>query len=145
MEFVVVSGSRIPNGRDDVETIDVQLTTLNRYVRERGIAPKLIKIDAEGAEFLILQGAMDAIGEHRPALSMEFNPDSAKAAQTSIAELQNWFEKKKYRLRVLTKGLLGYYSFGHWEAFDERKHARAELCNVVCLPEELEGRFRKQA
>jgi len=130
-------------GRDDVETIDVQLSTLNRYVRDHGIVPKVIKIDAEGAECLILKGAMETIEEHRPAVIMEFNPDSAAAAGTTIAELQAWFEKERYRLRVLTKSLLGYYSFDHWESFDENKHATAELCNVVCLPEELKSASAK--
>lgn len=58
------------------QTIDVPVTTLDRYVSETGIKPRLIKIDVEGAEFDVLEGGRECLRECRPLLAVEIHPDS---------------------------------------------------------------------
>ena len=45
--------------------------TLDEYVREQGVSPDVIKIDAENAELEILRGAVEVMDEHRPVITVE--------------------------------------------------------------------------
>lgn len=56
--------------------IKVPVTTLDHHVEETGIAPRLIKIDVEGAEFDVLEGARETVRRFRPLLAIEIHPDS---------------------------------------------------------------------
>jgi len=118
----------------ETEEITVDITTIDDYVRESGIIPKLIKIDIEGSEFLALQGAFSTIATHRPALILEFNPVSAKAANVVIKDIVARLHDYGYDLTVLRKNRWGRYAFGNVEAFSENKHCHDDLCNVLCLP-----------
>jgi FkbM family methyltransferase len=57
-----------------IEKISVATCRLDDYVARSGCVPKVIKIDTEGSEFMVLRGALDTIERHRPVLIMEFNP-----------------------------------------------------------------------
>ena len=120
-------------GRDNVEEVEVQMTTLDAYLQS-GPEPAFIKVDAEGSEFLVLRGAVDVIARRRPVISIEFNPESAAAAGTSIHEQQQFLGNLGYRLIVLKPNWLGNYSLGSWEVFDEQRHATKNLENVLCIP-----------
>lgn len=56
------SGSQIS------QSIDV--TTIDEYCAEKGIAPDMIKMDLEGAEPFALEGARKTISTHRPKLQI---------------------------------------------------------------------------
>ena len=58
-------------GLSDGRTVNVQTTTIDTWCAETGSVPALIKIDAEGAEPLILEGARETIRRHRPVLIFE--------------------------------------------------------------------------
>lgn len=45
--------------------------TLDSLVTEHGLRPRLIKVDAEGAEALVLRGAMKTLKQHRPVVLAE--------------------------------------------------------------------------
>jgi FkbM family methyltransferase len=47
---------------------EVNTVTLDDFVFRWGAAPNSIKIDVEGAEFSVLQGARETLATHRPAL-----------------------------------------------------------------------------
>jgi FkbM family methyltransferase len=57
----------------NTESILVNLTTLDLYVRENNLRPKLIKIDVEGAEMLVLKGATDVLTSFKPLLVIEIH------------------------------------------------------------------------
>lgn len=44
---------------------------LDKYVRETGDIPDLIKIDVEGAEYQVLEGGKETLEKHRPKLIIE--------------------------------------------------------------------------
>jgi len=57
------------------QEIRVPTTTLDTYVAERDITPRLIKIDVEGAEFLVLEGGRNCLRTCKPLLVIEIHPD----------------------------------------------------------------------
>lgn len=123
-----------------IEKITVQTMTLDDYVARSGLVPRVIKIDTEGSEFMVLRGAANTIRVQRPVLIMEFNPASAQAAQTTIHEYASLLNGLSYNLRVLKRTALGYYKFHLQEPFDATRHAGESLVNVICLPERGNGR-----
>jgi FkbM family methyltransferase len=57
------------------QMVTVPTTTLDAYVAEKRIAPRLVKIDVEGAEFLVLEGARQCVAAHKPILVIEIHAD----------------------------------------------------------------------
>jgi FkbM family methyltransferase len=64
--FVARKGDAI-----ECERIRVPVTTLDAYFAERGGRPAFIKIDVEGHEFEVLEGARETVSAHRPVLLVE--------------------------------------------------------------------------
>jgi FkbM family methyltransferase len=56
----------------------VQATTVDAYVRETGVRPDILKLDAEGAELNIIAGMTETIEKSRPILTVEVGDDPAK-------------------------------------------------------------------
>lgn len=55
----------------ECERIVVPVTTLDAYLAARGTGPAMIKIDVEGHELEVLQGARETLAAHRPTLLVE--------------------------------------------------------------------------
>lgn len=118
---------------DDV--IVVKTMTLDEYVSSSNHKPDVIKIDTEGSEFMILNGARQTLMEYKPVLIMEFNPESARAAGTTISAFVNFLISHQYRLFVLNRNFFGYYRFKDLVPFREDEHAMdGKMVNVVCVP-----------
>jgi FkbM family methyltransferase len=116
------------------ESIVVSTTTLDNYVIRTNLIPRVIKIDTEGSEFMILTGARETIKKHKPVLIVEFNPVSAQAAGTTLREFETFLKKEGYDLVVLKRNFLGYYDFARHETYDESRHSVLSLVNVICIP-----------
>jgi len=91
-----VAGSvRYSSGLDSVNRIDptgpveVEMVTLDSLIGDRHVAG--LKVDVEGFELIVLEGASEALSEHRIALmQLEWNDTSMDALGTdrqSVAEL----------------------------------------------------------
>jgi len=61
--------------------------SLDAFCRERGIRPDVIKIDVEGAEFAVLEGARDILAEARPLLVVSVHPQHLAALGRDVNEL----------------------------------------------------------
>jgi FkbM family methyltransferase len=55
--------SRLAGSPSDAPTIAVQTTSIDDFCRQRGITPRVIKIDVEGAELDVLRGARATIAQ----------------------------------------------------------------------------------
>jgi FkbM family methyltransferase len=120
---------------DSGESIVISAVTLDDYVARTRTVPDVIKIDVEGSEFLVLEGAKKTLRAYRPVLIMEFNPASAAAAGHAISDYVRFLEDETYCLSVLKKDLLGYHDISVQEPFDEARHtADDNLVNVICVP-----------
>ena len=52
-------------------TINVKTIRLDDIAKEHGVAPDIIKLDVEGAEFMALSGAANILENHKPLLVLE--------------------------------------------------------------------------
>jgi len=66
-------GTPLMKGRD-ITTLPMQTVTLDTYCAETGARPDLVKIDVEGAEMLVLQGARKLLSESHPGLIVAVHP-----------------------------------------------------------------------
>jgi FkbM family methyltransferase len=61
------------------ESLHISTDTLDQYVSRRGLKRlDFIKIDVEGAEHLVLQGALESLNAFHPKIIFEKNPESIK-------------------------------------------------------------------
>lgn len=60
--------------RSSTEAIEVEVTTLDRFVASHQVAPGLLKIDTESTEIDVLRGGADTIAAHRPWIICEVLP-----------------------------------------------------------------------
>jgi FkbM family methyltransferase len=111
---------------DDQDTgiVVVPATTLDNLCAERGFRPDLAKIDVEGYELQVLQGAQRLLSEQRPTLFLEVHPVRLVALGASLAEVFDLLTELGYRVRTLDGAPLGRRQF-------ERSDS---TCRVLCTP-----------
>ncbi len=60
----------------DAHVITVPTTTIDSHAESTGLYPSLIKVDVEGGEIGVIEGALGVIDKIRPAIVCEVRPDS---------------------------------------------------------------------
>jgi FkbM family methyltransferase len=81
----------LSNGTTSSQDLDIPCTTLDDFARAHA-APSLVKIDVEGAESEVLNGAVELSRDVRPPLLIEVH-DPVNSSQ-----VQEWLQQHKYRL-----------------------------------------------
>lgn len=87
-----------------IEKIQVQLVKLD----DCGVnfpATKLIKIDVEGAEFMVLNGAKNFIQKHRPVIIFEFGKGAADHYGVEPYDIHGYFSEINYEVNTLVRFL----------------------------------------
>jgi FkbM family methyltransferase len=119
----------LPGGQEaEVEQIVVQLEVLDD-VLDPEFRPTVIKIDVEGAEQQVLQGAMKTLQRHQPIVIFEHGSGSAESYGTGPADIHNLLTGDA-GLRVFDLDGSGPYSL---EQFEHTFYAR-ERVNFVARP-----------
>jgi len=72
----------LPADATEVERIEVKTERLDDVLADREHVPSLIKIDVEGAELQVLQGAHDTLERHRPFVLFEHGTGGADLYDT---------------------------------------------------------------
>jgi hypothetical protein len=116
--------SRIPTA----DCIDVQVTTIDHFCRERGIVPSLIKIDIEGFEFHALRGALAVIGRHSPRILVELHPMNWADIGVNRETAREFISSLNYCAKSLTAAVDPFSVYGHvlLEPCIDAAFARAE-------------------
>lgn len=78
------------------KTLRVPAITLDDYARDRDLAPDFVKIDAESAEFEVLEGMQRLLHEARPVVSIEVGDFDIVGAASSAALVRH-MEQSGYR------------------------------------------------
>ena len=108
------------------EKISVRMCTLDRWVAADGIGKiDAIKIDVEGAEYRVLEGAREAIAGTRPVMWVEANEVCLSRDGKSVSSL----------LRLLTEW--DYAAHGLYEPRSQ------SFENIVAIPRERTDLFEK--
>jgi len=78
--------------------VPVEAVTLDDLVDRKGsLRPSLIKIDVQGAEMLVLQGAPDILKRSRPALFVELSEDALRRFGSSVSEIIRHLSQRDYQ------------------------------------------------
>lgn len=78
--------------------LSVATVTLDDFVAARGLRPRCLKIDVEGAELALLRGARATFLTCRPAAALSLHPASFPDPGATLAEI--WAVLQEYRLGV---------------------------------------------
>jgi len=81
----------------------VEVVTLDEFVAEKRLAPAFLKIDVEGAEFDVLQGAIDTIRTYKPVLMLEVNVKHTEIYEFARANGYEIYDDKLQPFRELPK------------------------------------------
>ena len=74
-------------------------TTLDGYCETHGLAPEVIKIDVEGGEIGVLQGARQVLAGHRPLIILSVHPTELGLRGHGPEELAGLIEETGYDCR----------------------------------------------
>ena len=112
--------STFDSGDQASGSIPVQLETIDRLIVGAKIQPaKLIKIDVEGAEFLVLQGSQNLVREHHPTFYIEAH------SRELARQCSEFLNSHGYTVTVLQTGRPPDYS---------TEPVVCHLCAVVIKP-----------
>lgn len=81
--------------------IKVSAVALDQFCQSRGIVLDLIKLDVEGAEFLVLQGAEQVLLRDRPVILCEIHPLQMQQCGGSLQQLKEYVSSVGYTLEAL--------------------------------------------
>ena len=82
-----------------IDEIEVRVTTFDRLVEEEGLERlDVVKIDVEGAEQLVLEGAEASLRRFRPLVMLELQDPSLRRLGSSAAKVVSLLETLDYRV-----------------------------------------------
>lgn len=108
---------------EDSKTLSVATSTLDILVASHDLDPGLIKIDAEGAEHLVLKGATETLKKYRPIIVSELSDYLLRKNGSSAQEVMRFIRKLDY------------------EVIDPMRPrsdpSQKEFGDILCIPSEL--------
>lgn len=57
------------------KSVKVPMVSIDNYIKEKKLKPGLIKVDVEGYDFYVFEGAKKTMEEHQPTIFAEYGPD----------------------------------------------------------------------
>ena len=95
--------------------------TVDELVRRAEATLFLLKIDVEGAEPRVLDGAANVISEHRPSRFLEYSPAQIRRLNADSRDLLEWLAAKVYQLSLppdrTLRSVSGIYSASAHKAY----------------------------
>jgi FkbM family methyltransferase len=81
-----------------IHHIKVKQIFLDDYVIKNSIIPNVLKIDVEGAEFNVLEGATKILREYRPEIIISLHPEHLRLLNRNIQEIYDYCDLYSYNL-----------------------------------------------
>ncbi|MFC1850233.1 FkbM family methyltransferase [candidate division CSSED10-310 bacterium] len=109
--YCSLSNSSYP-GAEIIGYDDVSVQTLDNYINKNGIDKvDLIKIDVEGAELMVLQGAQNLLSDSRKLIVMlEFDQRLCDAFDYTVNDILQTLEEYDFKVYTLSDGLFEHVS-----------------------------------
>ena len=79
-------------------TTNKRQITLDKFCADRGLIPEIIKIDTEGAEVGILQGAVETLKLHQPIIFLSVHPRHIIELGSTVVDLEQFLENLDYKI-----------------------------------------------
>jgi FkbM family methyltransferase len=79
-------------------SIPVDTIRVDDFVAERGLTVSCLKIDVEGAELGVLEGARATLRRDRPAMSLALHPEAIRASGASLRAIWQLLDDHEYRV-----------------------------------------------
>lgn len=132
-DLLAYSGLRMReyDGPTRTRTINVHVKTIDGLFEGCVKYIRYIKIDAEGGEFDILQGAAKILRTHRPLVTFEFGMNSARAYEVQPGMLHRFLVSLDYFIFDVEGKQLGETEF-------EQSSHHQRLWDYVAIPRESE-------
>ena len=81
-----------------IDHIKIKQICLDNFVKENSIIPDVIKIDVEGSEFNVLDGAELILKSYQPKIIISLHPEHLKLLNRNVSEIYDYCEKYSYEL-----------------------------------------------
>lgn len=107
----VNASARNVAGKIDIQEIKCQVVPLDQVALERNLNVDFIKVDVEGAELMVLEGAIETLKKDRPIVFVEMLRKWTAAYDYHPNQIIEFMAKLGYRCFLLNKG--------HLEAFEK--------------------------
>lgn len=105
-------GIRDTHRAGETEPINIRVTSIDRFVAKHRIpALALIKVDVEGSELSVLQGAKQTLKKYHPAILFEANPKNVQAYNLRVSDIYRFLRSMDYSIYTLRKKLLSENEF----------------------------------
>ena len=91
------------------KAVTLPLETIDNFCSRNGLSPSLIKIDTEGAEWPIINGALETIRTSRPLLAVEYHGGKTADFGYSVSDLWQKIDGLGYRQHFIMEGGDGYF------------------------------------
>ena len=85
-----------PAYHKDCEDVPMPCVTIDAYCALHGIAPTFIKIDTEGAELFVLEGARETIAKYHPFIITEYSNENADQFGYTASKLIEFMDEFNY-------------------------------------------------
>jgi len=89
---------------DDDRLIEIQAVTIDHYTEANALKPDYIKIDVEGAELQVLEGARNVLREYRPVVFCELHKFNWDSFHTSESKLRDYLAEVGYEMKDAITG-----------------------------------------
>lgn len=131
-DFKTVSGKDIKKN-EGYARVSIDQKTLDSYDFKD---VDIIKIDVEGYELQVLEGAIDTIKKNRPIVQIECVEIQPRAFGRTIQELMDYFNDRDYVITTADGNVLGP-EFKYVKKMMDRFMIPKERTDLYTLPEEL--------
>jgi FkbM family methyltransferase len=82
-------------------SVNVETVTLDTICTQQCLAPRVLKIDVEGAELSVLRGGFDTLKKERPLIALSLHPPVFDNARQSLSEIWDLLDSCQMQLRLL--------------------------------------------
>lgn len=84
--------------QDECKPVEIQTNTIDNLFFNQNIKVDYIKIDTEGWEYNILQGAVNTLKNHKPVLQLEWNRDNMNQCNVDETKLYSFLQSYGYNV-----------------------------------------------